>query len=276
MAKGNGNTENTVNNTADNTRNKIDNILHDPICIIAFITALFYICIYSYNSAYYGTLSLPLSIRDLSFIKILSSGYMIAQLMIIFVLLIYPLYIIYKYPNNKLNWIIPIAFTLLIIIKLLDYIILMNSEFKIAGWIEGWIFVLIVLAFVFYLIMFTRYKKEIIGAINVVAVDLKSHHFYYLIVVIILLSILTFHYLGDRAAQDFLNGETDRYMVHIVPKDQNLSFLNKDLPLIMYKDGNYYLLDENSSYGRITHHIIRDSEIKNASLQLCRGYTKLS
>ncbi len=236
-------------------------ILHEPAYVIAFITALFYVCIYGYLSSYNAKFDIPLCLRDVSFFSLLANGFWVAQLVTIFLIMAFPIILIYKYPSRLTYVIIIIPFIMIFILKLV------NAE--LINWIDGMLLFSFVFTFAFYMVMLlsSRFENSIIKIIKWVGVKITPHHVYYILIMIIFLVIILSTYLGDRSAQQDTLNDNEQFRINIIPKDQNLTALNTTFLFVTYTNGNYILKDieENSSRQEI--YIIPNSEIKMATLR---------
>ncbi len=264
------------NNGADGKKG----ILHEPAFVIAFITALFYICIFGYFSGNSARLEIPPSIRDISFLSLLSNGFTIAQLITIFLIMVFPIYLIYRYPNKTTYGII-----------LLPYIIIFTliqiySSQKVDGiyikWISGDLFELFKYSFALYLAIFFdmflyRYlisyemKNKIAEWIKGIEKNITPHHFYYILIMITLVCIIFSPFIGDHSAQQSEPNIGD-FKINITPKDQNLSKLDGWFYFISHSNGNFIIKENNSTH--IIYHIVPDSEVKMATLQKKRNDVK--
>ena len=248
----------------DKMENNKRDKLFGPVSIIAFITALFYVCTYGYHHAYFTRLGIPVDISELSFASPLPFGNMAAQLFLISFIIVFPAILIYtNYKTNKINITLRIIFISYLILLGLKFFL---SEFMI--WFKDNMFNAFILAFICYsiiiILILANYSKldEIKNSIDGIVKQLTHQHIILILVVIILVVMTFCSYLGDFNAEKMLNGP--RIQMHIVPKDQNISILDQPLFFVRYANGNYYLSENNRSDGgrKSEIYIIPNSEIK--------------
>jgi hypothetical protein len=143
----------------DKMENKKRDMLFEPVFIIAFLTALFYVCTYTYLSSFYIRLCLPMVINEPSFAAILGSGNMVVQLLITFVIIIFPLIVIYNNHKSYITWLI-----ILVLYSVLAFAKIFLKEF--VKWNDRIVLNAFIVSFVLYFIIFIFRNHSKLNAIK--------------------------------------------------------------------------------------------------------------
>lgn len=235
---------------------------------IAFITALFYIYVFGYLAGYNRELNLPVAFRDISFLTILSTGNGLAQLATIFLLITFPLGLIYKYPSK---WIYLAAFIFLLMIIILKFI-----KYEHINWIDNYLLYSIYFFGYFYLVMFllslvmpSDHKNALRDTISDKVTQLTPYHYAYILIIITFLLIILSPYLGAKQAKRNMEKvkKFGDYKIEIFMKNgECFSGSNGPYFLLAYTNGNYIICNDKLGQDKQKIFLIPNTEVQKAIL----------